>query len=144
MEIINSRLLKILSIGLLVWGVFLCLESFMVLSTGITGEIAKHAETFYFNEENSIYIADVVRRNSFIQLFVASLVIASGAGLFFLKKWAYLLTLFLSITGVVYTCYRTYRDLYHFQHDTAWYFFPVLAIFISIIVILKKSIIKKK
>ena len=139
MQIINSKWLRMLSVALIVWGIFLCLESLLVLFTGMINEIGKQAQSYRLTKEESILISRIVRRHSSIQLFTAFLVITGGFGLCFRKKWAWFLVFFLSIAASIYVSYRVYRDICCFRYNTIWYLVFELAIFVGIMIILIRS-----
>lgn len=142
--IIKTRWLKILSIGVIIWGIFLFLESFVFLSTGVIGDMIKQLKNYhYLNKEEINQITWILRRNSIIQLIVSFFVIIGGFGLSFRKIWAWFLTLFLSIGALVYIFYRAYKNIFLFK-SKAWHFFPIILVFISIIIVLIKSVSRKK
>ena len=136
MRVIQSKWLKIISIGFIIWGIVLCLLGRFTLFSGMIDMVVEEAQKNYASKEDLVRVAATLRRNAIMGFLVGCWAIVSGFGLFFVKKWAWWSSLTLSITGAIYSCYRPLFQFYKFHANVFWSFGVILTIFISIIFLL--------
>ena len=138
MRIVQSKWLKIISIGFIIWGIVLCLLGRFTLFSGMIDMVSEEIQRYHATREDVAQVATTLRRNAIMGILVGCWAIVSGFGLLFVKKWAWWSSLILSIAAGIYSCYRPVYELHKFHSNSFWFFGVILIIFISIIFLLIK------
>ena len=138
MRIVQSKWLRIISIGFIIWGIILCLLGRFTLFSGMIDTVVEEIQRYYATREDVAQVTATLRRNAIMGFVVGCWAIVSGFGLLFMKKWAWWSSFFLCIAAGIYSCYRPVYELYKFHSNSFWSFGVILIIFISIIFLLIK------